>query len=285
MQVPGEGGTRRGRQGFARFSLDFDHWVEGHVESFCLPEPREQAQKGVNGRYDQVHLGVGAASFGSVCVGLYGIWHNSHFADAFGEISCDLGLVVSSDGLRFREPVKGHVYIAREDSPAASCPAGRYNTNLTQGNGILNVGDETRIYHGRWRNTGDKPGDIKNYRGDVALATIPRDRWGALGLFPQAAEGTVWSAPVVLPQSGCRLGLNADGASAMRVEVADERFSLLPEFAGKNAGSAAETGGLDCVVRWPRASLGSLGGRTVRFKITLRRGSGAEPRLYAVNLS
>ena len=39
----------------------------------------------------------------------------------------------------------------------------------------------------------------QNYYGEVALATLPRDRWGALGLYPGAEEGTVWSTPVTLP--------------------------------------------------------------------------------------
>ena len=59
-------------------------------------------------------LGVGAAGFGNVMVGLYGCWHNK--AD-FYEISGDLGLLVSNNGLTFREPVKGHIWLAAADSP------------------------------------------------------------------------------------------------------------------------------------------------------------------------
>ena len=92
----------------ARFSHDFDHWAEGHVESFVLPEPRDPTQRGGDFEYDQVHIGVGAASYGTVCVGLYGLWHSAHRTTEFDKISCDLGLVVSNDGLHFREPVKGH---------------------------------------------------------------------------------------------------------------------------------------------------------------------------------
>jgi hypothetical protein len=282
--IPGEGGTSRGRQGFARFSHDFEHWVDGHVESFALPEPADAQQRGENAAYDQVHLGVGAASLGNACVGLYGMWHNAHFHDEFGRISCDLGLLVSNDGLRFREPVKGHVFLSRDDSPATPCPGARWNTILCQANGILNVGDETRIYHGRWRNTGQKPEDLEHYRADVALATLPRDRWGALGLFPNAAEGWVWSAPVELPR-GAAVTLNADRANLMRVELADERFEPIRDFSGDDAGRPKGGGGLDCAVAWPAGrSLAALEGRTVRFRVLLRR-NGGEPRLYALNLS
>jgi hypothetical protein len=74
--------------------------------TFGSGEPEDRSIRGLNGRYDQVHLGVGAASFGNVCVGLYGLWHNAHFDKAFDDISCDFGLLVSNDGVHFREPVK-----------------------------------------------------------------------------------------------------------------------------------------------------------------------------------
>ncbi len=42
----------------------------------CSPEPADPAGRGVAKPYDQVHIGVGAAGFGNVLVGLYCIWHN-----------------------------------------------------------------------------------------------------------------------------------------------------------------------------------------------------------------
>ena len=55
------------RQAYAFISPDFDRWIEAPADSFRLPEP--PWVKGVTlpgGRqpYDQVHLGIGAASFG-----------------------------------------------------------------------------------------------------------------------------------------------------------------------------------------------------------------------------
>jgi hypothetical protein len=43
------------------------------------------------------------------------------------------------------------------------------------------------------------------------------------------------------------------------------------------------TGGLDCKVTWS-TDLSALAGRTVRLKVNLRRGDGADPRLFAVTL-
>ncbi|MBI4024262.1 MAG: hypothetical protein HY360_04725 [Verrucomicrobia bacterium] len=275
-----EGGHASGRVGLVRYSYDFDRWSDGFVESFVLPEPRDPKLRGTKGTYDQNHLGVAAASFGNVCVGVYGMWRN---APEFHDISCDFGLTVSNDGLVFHEPVKGHVFFAAGESPAAPHPQRPYHTNLCQGNGILNVGDETRIYHGRWRNTGFH--HIEDYYGEIALATLPRDRWGAFGLFPNRDEGWVYSASFEVPKGDCKITLNAEGAQGMSVELADERFRLLPGFSGADAARISQNNGLDIPVTWPGRPLERLAGETVRLKVTFRRGSASEPRLFAVALA
>lgn len=281
----GEGGGPLCRQAFAILSPDFTHWLPECGESFLLPEPADPALRGSTMPYDQVHLGIGAASLGNVLVGLYCQWHNQSFpteGDWFGlgTSSGDFGLVVSNDGLHFREPVKGHTFLHRRDS-RPQLPAGtRYETVLCQGNGILNIGDETRIYHGRWANT-EK---IEDYHAEVALATLPRDRWGALGLVPDAASGSVWTAPMRLPAGG-RIILNADDAAGLRVEVGDEQFVLLPAFAGARAGTPARAGGLSCPVHWTGRALDALAGQSVRFRIIFTRTGALDPRLYACYLT
>ncbi len=285
ISQPGEGGHDRGRTGVVWVSPDFDHWLQESAESFTLPVPqRKEDRDGLKGKYDQVHLGTGVANFGNVLVGLYGLWHNDW---PFEKISCDFGLVVSNDGIAFREPVKGHVYLAAEESPSSRQLGKSYPTILCQANGILNVGEETRIYHGRWYNAlGWEPTnkDADNAYSEVALATLPRDRWGALGLYPKASEGNVWSTPVTLPSSGCEVFLNADGVRGMRLELADERFRLLPEYSEKNSGVCQAADGFDCPVRWPAGNLAELKGKTVRLRIHLKQGEHPTPRLYAVSL-
>ena len=71
----------------------------------------------------------------------------------------------------------------------------------------------------------------------------------------------------------------------MRVEIADERFRLIPEYSGNSAGVSAAADGLDCAVKWPGASLDSLVGKAVRLRIHLKKGEHAEPRLFAVYVS
>ena len=293
-----EGGHNAGRQGFVWISPDFDTWLQEAAESFTLPEPGDLSLRGLGGVYDQVHLGTVAMSYGNVMVGLYALWHSRpNLGDWFGQstTSGDFGLVVSNDGLRFREPVKGHIYLAGEDSPPAAVPGKSFPTILCQGNGFLNVGDETRIYHGRWRNAPyvnrsiaidrDHVDDYYQnlYYAEIGLATLPCDRWGALGLFPDKEQGSVWSAPITVPRVGCALTLNADAAASMRVELSDERFKLLPEYSGSNSGTTTDDG-LDCPVSWPRGSLAALGGQRVRLRVHLTKVGETPPTLYAVYL-
>ena len=285
MHSRSEGGHRAGRQAFTIVSPNFDRWLPEHGESFLMPEPANPAERGGDKPYDQAHIGVGATSFGNVLVGLYCIWHNVPYPTpedwfGMGTTSGDFGLLISNDGQHFREPVKGHVWLHRNESPMTPIPNAQYETIMTQGNGILNVGDQTYIYHGRWGNSVN----VTDYYAEIALATLPRDRWGALGLFPDQAEGSVWSCPVTLPEGGCQIMLNADRACAMRVEIADERFNPSPAYSEEQSGAAQIEGGLDCPVAWPAGSLERLGGQTVRFRIQIKRQGAFEPRLYSVYL-
>jgi len=292
-----EGGNPSGRQGNAIISPDFAHWLAGDTNAFSLPEPANPDDRGQTKPYDQVHLGVGAQSFGNVAVGFYGIWHNVPGDEdsqkrwgwfGYGKISCDPGLVISNDGLHFREPVKGKTYISRFDTPATPMPGKNYPTVLAQsGNGILNVGDQTLIYFGRWLNAEYNQG----YRGEVAMATLPRDRWGALGLYPSKvrsdeaiSQGSVWSAPVTLPAAGCEVFLNAEAASHLSVEISDAKFRLLKEYSGEQSGRSEQAEGLDCAVNFSSGNLAALGGKTVRFKINFKRDAEGDPRLFAVTL-
>ena len=285
-----DGGDRRGRQAYVRMSANFDQWLDESAESFLLPEPT--TGRGNGGKYRQVHLGVGAASFGNVLVGLYGMWDQRGWG--VDGTTCDLGLVISNDGIHFREPVAGHVFISRNDSAPPPHPSKDFPTILCQGNGILNVGDETLIYHSRWRNIpiAASPEDHCN---EVALATLPRDRWGAVGLIPPlegnkaspkgATEGSIWSMPIRMPASGCKIFLNAQDADCMTAEVSDERFNLLEGFSGAQCGTVKAKEGFDCPVLWPEKNLSALAEKTIRLRINLKKKEkDSDPRLFAIYL-
>ena len=283
--VHSEGGALMGRQGYVFVSPDFDHWLHANAESFKLPEPADPAQRSADGRYDQVHIGVGAVSFANVCIGLYGLWHNAPYQVYFGEISCDFGLVVSNDGIGFREPVKGFVWLHRNASPHTPVAGHDYNTCLCQGNGILNVDDKTLIYHGRWLNAEDANGVIEaHFSTEIALATLDRDRWGSYRIDPGHADGEVWSTPIRLPDKPCDIVINADDVAGVNIEIADERFSLLEGFSGNNAARPVGSGGLDCKMQWPKNNFAELGGQTVRLRINMQRQGTVDPHFYAAYL-
>src|SRR5262249_30551240 len=145
------------------------------------------------------------------------------------------------------------------------------------GNSILTVGDEIWIYHGRWMNA-EK---FDDWYHEIAVATLPRDRWGALGLYADAKEGSVWTAPFTLNGAGSTVSLNAQGLEGMRVEISDGRFGMLPGFSGDNAGTAGSGDHLGSNVTWPKGNLDVLAGRKIRLLIHLARKSGLEPRLFA----
>jgi len=278
-------GVEEGRQGYASTSTDFAVWDKQYLDAFRVPEPEDVTKRGLVGDYPQVHLGVGASSFGNVAVGLWGIWHNPSEENrrktgwyGAGLITCDLGLVVSNDGVVFREPVPGAVYIAGDESPATPVPGVQDPTILCQANGILNVGETTYIYHGRWRNATETK---DNYYAEVGLATLPKDRWGALHLADGAEAGAVWSAPITLPDGGATITLNTNRADNITVELANANGELLPEYSGNKQGDIQVAKANVSTVNWADKPLKNLGGQTIRIKLGLK---GEDTRLYAVYL-
>jgi len=285
----GEGDRQEGRQGYAWVSPDFEHWLAESAPSFKTAEPAEGSGWGTHGMtggaYTQVHLGVGATSLGNVAVGLYGMWHQRVPNWGEGGTNCDLGLVVSQDGLHFDEVVKGRPFIRSAESPANPVAGFDYPTILCQTNSILNVGEETWIYHGRWLNVafqylGEPGSRAKNYWGGVGLAKLPRDRWGALGLSHDQASGTVWTTPITLPRHA-QLLANADDFPGLCFEITDQRFKPIAGFAaGKVSSNLA--GGLEAKVDWRDHELSELAGCTVRIRIHFNRAEGRDPRLFAL---
>jgi len=216
MRAPGENGSVRGRQGFVWVSPDFEHWLPESAESFTLPEPHDHAKRGYRKTYDQVHLRTAPLVYRDTAVGLYSIWHNHEY---FANISGDFGLSFSTDGLHFHEPVKGRVFLSANDSPVTQVPDKHYTTVLCQANGFLNVGGETRIYHGRWRNVGylvNSEAELEEYYAEVGLAVIPRDRWGALGLAPGETSGSFITAPIMFIGDSLQVAINGDDLEGLR---------------------------------------------------------------------
>ncbi len=123
----------------------------------------------------QNHGGVVCTPRGNVCLGMTG-----RFAPAEGgyrNFNCDLGFVLSNDGLHWREPVPNCLYVAY-DQEETWAPGLRQSeaegTFMRQSGPFLEVGDETWMYYSAATMGGNT--NYRNYM--IGLMTIPRDRFG-----------------------------------------------------------------------------------------------------------
>jgi hypothetical protein len=222
-------------------SYDFVNWTDaGHV-SFrrdSLP-PRPVLDFEYN-RGEQVHLGASLWDRGAVILGFYGMYHNP--TNDRRTCSVDIGLVVSRDGVHFREPIPDFQIIpgAEEED--------RAEQRITQGQAFHNIGDKTIVYYGIWTEVNrDGPTGVR-------IATWPRDR---LGYFSPAvgAEGAHCVSSVI--QTGAkktrRAYLNATGMtkeSRLEVEVLDEQFRPIEGYSAAEFTPIAQDSGLKLPLAW-----------------------------------
>ena len=152
---------------------------------------------------------------------------------------------------------------------------------LMQGQGVENVGDETLFWYGPWPEQGGN---------GVRLARWERDRLGyfrALATEAGRGESTqVTSAPIDLEGSPVRVFLNVDGIgpySRVAVEVLDERFAVLPQYAKANCLSP-EASGLRREVRWRGRKKIESDVNSVRLRVHFEGVRAEDVKLYAVYL-
>lgn len=259
-------------------SRDFSHWEPTSSVAFVRTPQFEYLGAGRSREGEQCHEGISVWQRRNVLLGVYGRWHG---AAEWRDVRVDLGLVLSNDGLNFREPK--HEWTLLEHGADGAWDQG----GLLQGQGFENVGDETRLYYGAWdpRPTGGPP----RPRGGVGLAVLPRDRFGALSV-DLAREGPgdyqlpqITAELVTAPVAAVRpdFFLNAEGLgpeAALRVELLDEQERPLAGYAGSEA-AVVRTSGFQTPVRWPGAA--GLPGR-VRVRIVFEGARRGDIRLSAI---
>ncbi len=232
----------QGRTARTYRSADFVNWSPTNNIAFLRASQHEYLGSGRSREGEQTHEGISVWHRGNVLLGVYGIWHG---AKEWKDVSIDLGLVISNDGLNFREPKHEWTFIERGKD-------GEWDQGgLIQGQGFENIGDETFIYYGAWdpRPTGGP----EVPRGGVGIAVLPRDRFGDLMVdlsnegpddyqLPQVtAEFVTHSLSIPQP----RFFVNADGLSddaALRVELLDHLEHPLPGYSGQDAALIRENG-------------------------------------------
>lgn len=242
------------------WSMDFVHWSQERAFSFQRHGYRSRDRD-----LEEAHEPAGVWNRNNVAVGLYGLWHGARLIEQRG---MDLGLLVSNDGIHFREPVPDFPFLE-------AGPAGSWDRHgLIQGQGFENVGDQTYIYYGTW--------DLASRRistGEVGLAMMRRDGFGYLSPAENRAASFV-TAPLPLPARGASLTLNADGlseASALEVEVTDLGGRPLPGYGPVRVVRS----GIEIPVRWPGGDRVRANVPEVRVRVRFTGADVWRTRFYA----
>ncbi|HRE82136.1 MAG TPA: hypothetical protein PLN52_13895 [Opitutaceae bacterium] len=264
-------GSQAGRVMLAYRSSDFKTWSKATAFSFA--RAGQLVSTPVKGQ--QTHMGAGLWNRGNVLVGLYGMWQDAPEVPAKGEphllgVRVDLGLVLSNDGIKFREPVTDFKVIS-------SGTKGEWDdVALLQGHAFVNEGDRTMIWYSHW-DTGAK---LKNM--EIGLATLRRDGFGYLSTKESDNDAHFITAPFTV-SGRSTVRINVEGVTAtqpLRVELVDDRDRPLPGYSGSSAALLTESG-LASQVRWPgKTTAGLPKDKPVALKVTFPASSLA--RIYAV---
>jgi hypothetical protein len=256
-------------------SPDFDHWSRATALAFA--RPGQSLAQPIQGQ--QTHMGAGIWNRGNVLVGLYGMWQDGPrdrpkgSPELFG-MRIDLGLIVSDDGIHFREPVPDFKVISHGKEGAWD------SISLLQGNAFANVGDKTFVWYSHW----DNESQFRNQ--DIGLATLRRDGFGFLSRQVKQEDGHCITTNIPASASGYRLKVNVDGASKdapLVVELLDRSGRPMPEYSGENAARISESG-VDRDICFPIRP-DSRSPRNQSFAIQFHFPSSGDVRLYAVYAS
>ena len=265
-------GREVGRVMLTYRSFDFTHWSKAKALSFA--RPGQTIAEPVEGQ--QTHMGAGLWNRGNLMVGLYGMWQDGPKDRPTGEghlwgTHIDLGLIVSNDGIHFREPVPDFKIIARGKD-------GEWDgTALLQGHAFVNVGDKTMIWYSHW----DTSGALKSM--EIGLATLRRDGFGYLSRHRENASAHFVTDLVKPTSAVSRLFVNVEGVSdtaPLRVERLDAREQPLPGYSGENAAKITASG-THVAVTWPSQKSGTVDSSKPFFIRAILPDDG-DVRVYAI---
>lgn len=281
-------------------SPTLDRWPLENTRAFYKPM-RSSSPYRTGWDREEVHLGAAVTPFGNVCLGVYGQWHHpiaghasdSEIAKAQGveggfqqggaleyygpAVSVDLGLIISNDGLHFREPAPGFTFIGRDQELAWDRDY-RDNTTadsvlLIQGS-MVNTSELTFIYYCATTPTGNTGGTASN----IGVATLPRDRFGCLQPIPGAPFSYLVTCPLQADDGAdCIANLEIPSGSAARFSLLDvDGLETLTGYRPEDQDLL--NSGLDAPVRWKGRGLPA--GRLFRIRIELQ----GEAKMYALYL-
>ena len=195
----------------------------------------------------------------------------------------DLGLVVTHDGLQYKEPIPDFKFVPSYEEIGSS------SNCLSHGQAMANIGDNTFLWYESW---GDGTG--------VRLAKWERDR---LGYFQQYDYPR---RPAYLPPDGTFVDVdphfitcpftidkatsvfaNVDGLSQyseLKVEVLTKEFIPIPELSGDNAIPLKQSG-LREPISWKSGNTINSSVKEFRLKVTSAGIRSEDVKIYALYLS
>lgn len=282
-----------------------DRWPVENTRAFFKPLQSSSPYRPGWDR-EEVHLGAAVSVFDDVCLGLYGQWHHplqrtvtpeevARLRETEGghqqtgnqtyfgpEVSVDLGLLFSNDGLHFRDPAPGHTFIRRDQEAhwdrEFKTTASHPPILLLQGS-MINTPDQTYIFY----SASTPHGNTATCRGNIGLATLPRDRFGYVECIPGQAAGSLLSVPLTASSSD-RLWLNAEAppGSTLRISLMDaDGLNPLPGYEMRKRETEGISG-LNVEVRWSNETrTRPLPKNPFRIRLELTPGA----KFYALGLS
>jgi hypothetical protein len=273
-------GRPAGRVMMSYRSPDFRIWSQAKALSMVLPQQQTDPQPSVNemlqGFSKQMHMGVGVWNRGNVLIGLQGIWQGQPRMRPTGAaghdgLKIDIGLAISNDGVRFREPIPNFKFLEHGREGEWDSVA------LLQGHAFVNHGDKTYIWYSHW------DCEEKFRSQEIGLATLRRDGFGYLSRHDPGDPGHCVTKTVLPTAQGQKLLINAEGVTddlPLTVELLDEFDRPIPGYFGKDAAKIT-TSGIQQPVKWPAQADGrSPRNREVAVRVSFP--DSEKVRLYAI---
>jgi hypothetical protein len=253
-------------------SADFRHWQQPGSISFWRHDLSKPSEFSVAG--PQVHLGASIWHRHNVLLGLYGQWEAAEGDENFN-VRMNLGLIISNDGVVFREPVRNFPFV-----PWGKERSDWKTIRLLQANAFVNHGDTTYVWYGGASDETGKSIAIEN-NAEVGLATMPRDRFGYLR--PTAADAVLVSQTLPAFDGMVDIAANVDGvgnAARLRIELLDNSFHPISGFSGEQSAFVTESN-LRAPLVWTNGRSAAVKG-AYRIRIAFEGERAENIRLYGI---
>ena len=266
-------------------SYDFETWTQAAHLGFRRDDIPPSPMQPDHNIAEEAHQGAMLWNRGNVVIGVYDMWHGNPMGEQ-NQIQIDLGLVVTNDGLHYREPIPDFKLIPAAGEEEAPLEYGQAVTHA-HGPAMVNRGEQTLMWYGLF------------FGSDVRIATWQRDRLGYLETFREVPVSNEPFFPITRPrphfitcalrpldgQTRVYANLDVSEYSPLTVDLLDEAFRPVPHFSGDDCVPLREAG-LRRPIVWKGGD--ALPSATDSFRLQVNFGGGVRPedaRLFALYLT